>query len=149
MKTLLLLGALGALATFPLTALAGPGIPQSMPADTNGDHKLDLQEYQTSRRDYLMAADYNKDGKVTRAEWDRKAKSLRHQLTLDGVPNADVIGKGEGWFEAVDANRDGVITPAEIDAFTGPRFATLDLNHDGYISRTEAQRLARSSMSRR
>ncbi len=149
MKTLLLLGALGALATFPLTAQAARPIPRSPPADTNGDHKVDLQEYQTSRRDYLMAADYNKDGKVTRAEWDRKAKSIRHQLTLDGVPNADVIGHGEGWFEAVDANKDGVITPAEIDAFTGPRFATLDLNHDGYIDRKEAERLTRQAMSRR
>jgi hypothetical protein len=139
---------------FPLIALitglagaagaAQPLQPVQLPADTNRDGKISLQEYQTDRRNFLMAADTNHDGKVTKDEWDRAAQRLRTHLQLDGVDNANVIGKG-GWWEAIDANGDGVITPDEIDAFTKARFQTLDLNGDGFLDRTEIRKAVRAA----
>jgi Ca2+-binding EF-hand superfamily protein len=78
------------------------------------------------------------------------------QVTIGGVlavvdqltrmPQA-VAGTAEAMFEAVDENADGRISPAEyrklVEAWNGREtdtaeaFALLDLNHDGYLSRSE------------
>jgi Ca2+-binding EF-hand superfamily protein len=64
---------------------------------------------------------------------------------LGQMPQA-VEGTAEAMFEAVDENADGRISPAEyhrmIEAWNGESdtsaaFALLDLNHDGYLSRSE------------
>lgn len=65
---------------------------------------------------------------------------------LSQMPQA-VAGTAEAMFEAVDADGDGRISPAEyrqmIEAWTGLQtdtsgaFALLDLNGDGYLSRSE------------
>jgi Ca2+-binding EF-hand superfamily protein len=65
---------------------------------------------------------------------------------LGQMPHA-VAGTAEAMFEAVDENADGRISPAEyrqlIEAWNGREtdtaeaFALLDLNHDGYLSRSE------------
>jgi Ca2+-binding EF-hand superfamily protein len=65
---------------------------------------------------------------------------------LQQMPQA-VTGTAEAMFEAVDENADGRISPAEyrrlIEAWNGREtdtdevFALLDLNHDGYVSRSE------------
>src|SRR6476620_6085813 len=91
--------------------------PPEMPADANKDGKVSLSEYQNSRRTFLMKADTDKNGVITRAEWDKYAKSVRLDLELDGVPGADKIGTG-GWFNAIDTSHKGSITPGEIDLFT-------------------------------
>lgn len=48
-------------------------------------------------------------------------------------------------FDAVDADKDGKITPAELDAFRAARVTALDANGDGKISVDElkAQQMAR------
>jgi Ca2+-binding EF-hand superfamily protein len=65
---------------------------------------------------------------------------------LGQMPRA-VTGTAEAMFEAVDENGDGRISPAEyrqlVQGWTGQEsdtaevFAQLDLNHDGYLSRSE------------
>jgi Ca2+-binding EF-hand superfamily protein len=65
---------------------------------------------------------------------------------LGQMPQA-VTGTAEAMFEAVDENADGRISPAEyrqlVEAWSGratdtaEAFALLDLNHDGYLSRSE------------
>jgi len=65
---------------------------------------------------------------------------------LGQMPQA-VAGTAEAMFEAVDENGDGRISPAEyrqlVEAWNGREtdtaeaFALLDLNHDGYLSRSE------------
>jgi hypothetical protein len=65
---------------------------------------------------------------------------------LGQMPQA-VTGTAEAVFEAVDENADGRISPAEyrqlIEAWNGREtdtsevFTLLDLNHDGYLSRSE------------
>jgi Ca2+-binding EF-hand superfamily protein len=65
---------------------------------------------------------------------------------LSQMPQA-VTGTAAAMFEAVDENADGWISPAEyrrlVEAWNGREtdtaevFALLDLNHDGYLSRSE------------
>jgi Ca2+-binding EF-hand superfamily protein len=141
-----LIPVIGLLAGMATAAAAAPTPLDTlrMPADTNNDGKISLEEYQTSRRDYIMRADANKDGKVTRQEWDRAAQSLRNRLNAEGFDGADLIGKG-GWFDQIDANKDGVITPAEIDVMTKARFETFDLNHDGFLDRKEVRQAMKAA----
>ena len=146
MKTLPLLAALAALAAVTPCAEAHP--QHQLPADANGDGRISLQEYQASRRAFIMRADTNHDGMVTRAEWDKLARSVRNQAQLSNIEGADVIGRAR-WFEAIDTDRNNVITPAEIDAMTAARFARLDLNHDGFIGRSEAINAANAAKAAR
>ena len=37
----------------------------------------------------------------------------------------------------MDANHDGYVTPAEIDAISAQRFARMDANHDGVVTPDE------------
>jgi len=108
------------------------------PADTNRSGMVTLAEYQTSRTTFIMRADTNHDGQVSRAEWDSFAKAVRHDLDLSGVQGAELIGQG-AWWDALDANKDGMVTRVEIDAMTTARFAQYDTNKDGFISRAEAE----------
>lgn len=129
------------LAAVPVLAAA-----QSSPADSrlyadkNGDGQVTLAEYQTSRRDFVMAGDTNKDGKVTTAEWVKAADRVRQELELEGVDGANKIGNG-GWFTIIDANKDSVLTAAEVDAMTKARFAKLDLDKNGRVTNAEAVKL--------
>ncbi|HUL05138.1 MAG TPA: EF-hand domain-containing protein [Candidatus Acidoferrum sp.] len=46
---------------------------------------------------------------------------------------------GRWMFQEMDANRDGKVTQAEIDAFEAARAAEVDTNHDGKITADELQ----------
>jgi len=46
---------------------------------------------------------------------------------------------GRWMFQEMDANRDGKVTQAEIDAFEAARAAEIDTNHDGKITADELQ----------
>jgi Ca2+-binding EF-hand superfamily protein len=43
-----------------------------------------------------------------------------------------------GMFEAIDADQDGAVTWAEVQVWETERFQTADTDHDGYLSRAEA-----------
>lgn len=113
---------------------------QELLADANKDGKVTQTEYQNSRRTFLMRADHDKDGKISAAEWAKGAERVRAEAREEGVDGWPKVGKA-GLFEVLDTDKDGFVTPAEIDAATGPRFIKYDLNHDGVITRTEAAKL--------
>lgn len=113
---------------------------QQLLADANKDGKVSQTEYQNSRRTFLMRADHDKDGKISTAEWAKGAERVKSEARDQGVEGWPTIGKS-GIFETLDTNKDNFVTPAEIDAATGPRFVKMDLNHDGFITRAEANKL--------
>jgi hypothetical protein len=127
-----------------LSLIASSAAAQAMLADADNDGKITPQEYQDSRRTFLMRADTDKDGKITPQEWERAAASTRMDLEERGVDRAGLVGKG-GWFQAMDADKDNVVTPAEIDAYTAARFKAKDPNGDGVITRGEAAQLERAA----
>jgi len=57
--------------------------------------------------------------------------------------------RGHAFFEAVDANHDGVVTRAEATAAAEKRFAELDTNHDGKISQAERDAKRQAERARR
>ena len=49
---------------------------------------------------------------------------------------------------AIDANRDGAIARAEVQAFREAMFACLDTNQDGYVTREEREAARREHRAR-
>ena len=114
--------AIAACCGFALTVTAGLAQAQdhrtSVPhADANGTGNVTLPEYQNSRTAFIMKADANHDGMVSRAEWDAFATVVRHDLDLSGVKGAELIGQGT-WWTALDRNHDNMVTHGEIMAVT-------------------------------
>lgn len=128
--------------------VVGEAQAQQLLADANKDDKVSLTEYQDNRRKFLMRADHDKDGRISAAEWRKGADLLREEVRETGVDGWSLIGKA-GIFETLDANKDGFVTPAEIDTATAARFTKLDLDHDGVITRAEARQLDRMASARR
>jgi len=136
MRGLVLIAAIVVLSTSGANA-------QQLLADADKDGKVTQKEYQDSRRTFLMRADKNKDGKLDAAEWTKGAEQVRGEVRVEGVDGWPKIGKA-GLLGMLDTNKDGFATPTEIDAFYGPRFAEFDLNHDGFVTRSEANKVEKA-----
>jgi hypothetical protein len=140
--------AIAACCGFALSVTAGLAQAQSHrtsvpPADVNATGNVTLQEYQNSREAFIMKADTNHDGVVSRAEWDAFTKAVRRDLDLSGVKGAELIGQGT-WWTLLDANHDGVVTHDEIMAATAAKFAQYDTDGNHLISRAEAERVRKA-----
>lgn len=124
--------AAGATALLALAALAGAA--ERKPADTNKDGALDFAEMQARRGDLTIeqfnAMDKDHNGLVTREEMRATAK-------------ARMDARAAERFKKLDANGDGGVTQAEIDAARkqgeAERFKKLDTNGDGKLSQAEME----------
>lgn len=124
--------AAGATALLALAALAGAA--ERKPADTNKDGALDFAEMQARRGDLTIeqfnAMDKDHNGLVTRDEMRAAAK-------------ARMDARAAERFKKLDANGDGGVTQAEIDAARkqgeAERFKRLDTNGDGKLSQAEME----------
>jgi hypothetical protein len=141
--------AIAACCGFALSVTAGLAQAQSRhtsvpAADANVTGNVSLAEYQSSREAFIMKADTNHDGMVSRAEWDAFAEAVRRDLDLNGIKGAELIGQGS-WWTALDANKDNMVTRAEINAVTAAKFAQYDADNNHLISRAEAQRVRKAA----
>lgn len=139
---------------------AAPATAQSQPARPAGGHGLDA---------FLGSYDANRDGQVTRAEFDalRLQRFQAADTNGDGVLNeAEYVAEYEGrlkrqYFEQgrqpddayannikqahtrfgiVNRARDGKFTRAEDQAIADKTFTGLDSNGDGVVSKADPQR---------
>ncbi len=114
--------------------------------DADGDGRLSLREMQgaTAR---LKQLDADGDGRLTRAEMPRTLiVRLDRGLSPQGMPQLARRGTpgtpaatakiGPAWFDRMDANADGDISPREFLG-TPEQFQELDIDQDGFISRAE------------
>ena len=139
---------------------AAPATAQSQPARPAGGHGLDA---------FLGSYDANRDGQVTRAEFDviRLQRFQAADTNGDGVLNeAEYVAEYEGrlkrqYFEQgrqpddayannikqahtrfgiVNRARDGKFTRAEDQTIADKSFTGLDSNGDGVVSKADPQR---------
>jgi len=103
--------------------------------DTNRDGKLTGDELPPERRDAIMRADADKDGAVTLDEFAARARQF-------------LVRRVDAEFKAIDADGDGKLTRAEVDAARGKPLILLlaDTNKDGAVTKEE---LAKAFASRR
>jgi Ca2+-binding EF-hand superfamily protein len=77
----------------------------------------------------FAAMDFNKDGKITRTEFDRfmRARLVRQAAAFDNA------------FVKLDSDSDGKISAAEAEALPllAQNFADVDMNGDGFVDKEE------------
>lgn len=98
------------------------------------DRPIARSEVVAAVKRQFAGMDANHDGVVTRDEFERYRA---HQPAATGV--AALTHVGEHWFEHVDADGDGRVTPAEASARPLRLFDLADVNHDGTVSVGERQ----------
>jgi Ca2+-binding EF-hand superfamily protein len=93
----------------------------------------------------LARVDTDKDGKISKAEFDTESTALFKRLdkNSDGKIAADEVparhwGKGP-QFGMMDTDKDGKVTKAEFTAAEDQMFQKLDANGDGVITPDEMQ----------
>lgn len=135
---------------------------RGLPGDVNEDGNLTLAELRAGIADRFQKMDANRDGKVDEAEqtalrearkerWEaRKAKMAERGIERPERPErGDRPHRGErGLRGKLDANSDGSITLAEMEAPAIERFQRMDTNGDGTVTKAEHE-AARAAMKAR
>ncbi len=137
MKRHLLVTALAAAVLSGAAFAAAPTDSGDMMMPRHGrHHDMDKKDFERMRADFFARVDTNKDGKISRSEAEANA------------PRLAVL------FDAIDTNKDGQLTQEELDAFhkkmreagiaehqhrLDARFARLDVNKRGYLTRADVK----------
>jgi len=123
--------------------------------DADRDGKITGTEAEAARNHYVQAkdgksaqahataigglfarADTNKDGVVSRAEFDTIGKQMKDRMAQAGMKRGGMAGR---LFAASDTNKDSRVSLAEMQQAALARFDRGDLNHDGKITPEERQ----------
>jgi Ca2+-binding EF-hand superfamily protein len=116
-------------------------------ANTNGTQPApDASRGDRMAQHILARVDTDKDGKISKAEFDTESTALFKRLdkNSDGKIAADEVparhwgGKGP-QFGMMDTDKDGKVTKAEFTAAEDKMFQKLDTNGDGVITPDEMQ----------
>lgn len=124
--------------------------------DRDGNGIVTREEFRASALAHFDEIDQDHDGRVIPAEMaafakDQAAKRFaREDKNGDGqLSRAEAAPMPDEVFARLDANKDGQLSPEELakadehfQKFAEMRFAREDKNHDGAISRDEAQAAA-------
>jgi Ca2+-binding EF-hand superfamily protein len=113
--------------------------------DHNGDGRLARTEWHASR-ELFTRLDRNRDGFLSVVEFSGNDDDDREDRFADLDTNRDGRISRAEWhgsvavFDALDANRDGVLVRQEaVGDSTGPEdeFQSVDVNRDGYVTINE------------
>jgi Ca2+-binding EF-hand superfamily protein len=95
-------------------------------ADANRDGKLSPQEFALVAGKGMMRLDQNADGTITATE-------------IDAVLLQRLQKRRARIMQSLDANADGSVTREELDKFVESLFNGADADKDGLVSLAEAQ----------
>jgi Ca2+-binding EF-hand superfamily protein len=139
---------------FTLDAQGGPSFRFSN-IDRNGDGWVTRREWNMGSADF-MRLDLNRDDRISRFEFENDTAAYNdYRYSPAQFSSFDV--NRDGWltrpesrmtsieFDRFDANRDNRISRSEFDNVAGAadpstyydRFAVVDVNHDGWLTRSE------------
>jgi Ca2+-binding EF-hand superfamily protein len=125
--------------------------PVFVALDWDHDGRLGAREIARAG-ERLASLDKDGDGKLIPAEVpDRIAIQVLRgaqaaegmAMTADYAPARPAARSGPAWFQRMDTNGDGDVSPSEFLG-TAERFAELDTDHDGFLSAEEAEAAARN-----
>ena len=93
----------------------------------------------------LERVDTDKDGKISKAEFDAEGSKLFAKLDENGdgkiaqneMPQRHWAKFGGQMFDRMDTNHDGQVTKAEFEAAGDKMFQRMDKNGDGIIEKDE------------
>jgi Ca2+-binding EF-hand superfamily protein len=121
-----------------LLGLAAPSVAQTPPAPADG---TTFETWAAKARERLMALDTNHDGKISKDEFAARGAMMGGRRGEDAAPasaGGDAPKRdGSRMFDRFDANQDGFLDAAEINAVLARRFARMDANHDGVLTPDE------------
>jgi len=98
------------------------------------------------RSSLCFSDDFNRDGKVTRAEFDKATQQAFNSFAKGGSLNPDQFYQLQAAqsraisarvFQRLDRDRDGKLTLAEFASSQEKLFARLDKNNDGAVTQDE------------
>ena len=123
-------------------------VSQLLAFDRNKDGVITPDELPERMQALFVRGDLNKDGKLTSEE-------IRLMASRAGTPSGRTDGRGgaaammrqDPILNALDADHDGIISAAEIDA-ASTSLLTLDTNHDGTIVAVEIRIRQQTSADR-
>ena len=122
------------LAATPLTAWAQAGSGKSdflANYDTNRDGKVSRAEYDAKRAEDYRRTDADKNGTLSEAEYVAEyAARLEAQLA---AMRAAQVAQAHSRFGALDGDKDGRMTEAEYRIVADFPFSRLDTNRDGTV----------------
>jgi hypothetical protein len=124
----------------PMAAAPPAGALSAAPPAEGGS--MTLAQFEARNAERMMAADTDGDGRISLAEWTAQMSGRRGGG-----------GGGGGYdpaamFARMDANHDGFLDKAEIDAASAERFRRMDANGDGVVTADERM-ASRGGMGRR
>ena len=122
------------LAAAPLTAWAQAGSGKGdflANYDTNRDGKVSRAEYDAKRAEDYRRTDADKNGTLSEAEYVAEyAARLEAQLA---AMRAAQVAQAHSRFGALDGDKDGRMTEAEYRSVADFPFSRLDTNRDGTV----------------
>ena len=109
--------------------------------DANRDGVVTRAEYDTVRRQRLLAGDTNGDGWLSEKEYVDEFEARLKQQYAGRQPDeryAQSMKQAHVRFGIVDSNRDGRYTAEEDMAIAERSFKEADVNGDGVVDRNDA-----------
>jgi Ca2+-binding EF-hand superfamily protein len=118
-------------------------------ADQADSDKPDADKKHGDFTQHILArVDTDKDGKISKAEFDAEGAKMFAKLDENGdgkiaeneMPQRHWARFGGEMFDRMDADKDGKVTKAEFEAAGDKMFQRMDKNGDGVIEKDEMQK---------
>jgi Ca2+-binding EF-hand superfamily protein len=118
--------------------------------DKNGDGKLEVSELPPKMAEKFAAADTNRDGVITREEFEARKEALKkeHEAAMDTNHDGTVsteeraaarTAREKEHFAKLDKNGDGQLAQSEVPAEMWSHISAADTDKSGTVSFAEMQ----------